>query len=81
MLLSAEEFLVRCLDSKSSVQTFDDLRNEIYHRKAFHLDIEKLPATSKSIHLHIMRAYLQCKLWVNAALISQIKVDPTEYGF
>ena len=81
ILLSAEEFLVRCLDSKSNVKTFDDLRNQMYHTKTFQLDLEKLPPTSGSIRLHILRAYLQCKLWLNAPIMRQCTVDATEYGY
>ena len=69
MLLSAVEFLVRCLDSKSNVKTFDDLRNQMYLTKTFQLDLEKLPPTSGSIRLHILRAYLQ------------YTVDAAEYGY
>ena len=57
MLLSPEKFLVRCLDKKP-----DALRNQIYYAKTFQLNLEKLPPTSGSIILHILRAYLQCKL-------------------
>ena len=33
MIESAEEFLVHCIDNKSQVRNFVDLRNEVYHKK------------------------------------------------
>ena len=40
MIKNAEKFLVRCIDHNSHVDTFDDLRNQIYHRHSFKLDLE-----------------------------------------
>ena len=69
MIESAEEFFVHCIGNKSQVRNFGDLRKEVYHKKSLHLDLEKLPPTAYSIHLHIMRAFLY------------IKIDPSEYGY
>ena len=45
------------------------------------MDLEKIPATSFSIRLHIMRAFLQCFLWENAPLNPHTEINPCEYGY
>ena len=59
MISSAERFLACCVSRSSQFDTFDDLRNHMYHTKSLQLD---LPPTSASIRLYIRRAYLQCYL-------------------
>ena len=81
MILSAERFLVNCTARKSEMKTFDDLRNQTYHQKSFQLNLEKLPATSSSIRLHIKRAYLQCHLWIHAPFMETIDIDPIQFGY
>ena len=63
------------------MDTFDDLQNHTYHLKSFQLSLEKLPCTSSSIHLHIMRAYLQCYLWLHAPFVENVEINPLEFGF
>ena len=53
MVSAAEKFVVDCVSTSDKVDTFDELRLQKYHKKNFQLDFEKLPCTSKSIHLHI----------------------------
>ena len=61
--------------------TFDDLRYEEYHSKAFNFDLQKLAPTSESIYKQIKRAYHQCYMWVNAAYNESIFLDPLYYGY
>ena len=42
MIRSAEKYLVACISSDNTVGTFDKLRYNIYHKKTFQLDLEKL---------------------------------------
>jgi len=81
MIRSAEKYLVACISSDNTVGTFDKLRYNIYHKKTFQLDLEKLPCTSASVHLHIKRAYLQCYRWLHAPYLENVPLDPTEYGY
>ena len=73
--------LVHCVARNCEIDTFDDLRNHTYHLKSFQLSLEKLPCTSSSIHLHIMRAYLQCYLWLHAPFVENVEINPLEFGF
>ena len=41
MLLDAEGFLIRCFTKDTNLKTFDDLRNDVYYKKATAIDIEK----------------------------------------
>ena len=81
MLEDAENFLLRCISKDSYIKTFDDLRNDIYYKKATVVDIEKLPPTSTSIHLHIKRAYLQTYIWLHAPFTADLDIDPLHYGY
>ena len=53
MILLAEKFLVGRISKSSERNNFDDIRLETYHQKLFQLNLEKLPPTSSSIHIHI----------------------------
>ena len=77
----AERFLVQCMNKKKDTTSFDDTRLEIFHRKSFSLDLEKLPPTSNSIKIHIRRAYLQSYLWYHALLDHMTDLNPELYGF
>ena len=80
MIAAAEKFLVGCLSDTSTMESFDKLRCHQYHKNSFEFNLEKLVATSNTIHMHIMRAYFQCDRWVNAASVEVITLDPLEYG-
>ena len=79
-IAAAEKFLVGCLSDASTMKSSDELRYHQYHKKSFKFNLEKLAATSNTIHTHIMRAYFQCNRWVNAASVESITLDPLEYG-
>ena len=63
------------------MQTFDELPFQTYHGKNFQLDFEKLPCTSRSIRLHIKRAYLQTFRWINVASVESIDLNPADYAY
>ena len=46
----------------------------------FQFDLEKFPATSESMKLHIRRAYFQAYFWKHASFVDQISLIPEEYG-
>ena len=59
MITLAEKFLVRCIYKDENINTFDQLRNMVYYKKAKKLNPERFCPTSSSILLHIKCAYLQ----------------------
>ena len=81
MIFSTEKFLVDCISKNSDSNNVDGFRFKTYHKKSFQLDLEKLPPTSSSIHIHIKRAYLQCYLWLHAPFVESIEVNPEDYGY
>ena len=81
MVSSAEKYLVSCLFNNSNSKTFDELRYEPYHKRAFQLDFEKLPCTSKSIILHITCAYYTCYRWCHVSFMEEIDLNPINYGY
>ena len=68
MVIMAEKFLVKCIDSKANSESFDDLRMEYYHHHK-NFNLEKIPPTSTSIHKHIQRPFLQSHIWYNYAFV------------
>ena len=81
IICNAEKFLLRCISSNESLNDFDDLRYEIYHKKQLKFDVEKIPPTSNSIRQHIRRSYLQSYIWLHAAFDSNIVIEPLEFGY
>ena len=75
MIAAAEKFLFGCLSDTITMESFDELRYDQYHKKSFLFNLEKLAATSNTIHMHIMRAYFQCNHWVNAASVESITLE------
>ena len=65
------------LDEK--LNSFDDLRYDVYHKTLQEFDLEKFPTTSSAIKQHILRAYWQCHLWFHAHFIEDILIDPLQY--
>ena len=53
----------------------------MYHQKPFQLDLEKLPTTLSSIHIHIKQAFLHCYLWLHALFVEPIETNPDNYGY
>ena len=70
------------------MSVFQKVLNEIilmtyalkHHQKSFQLDLQKLPPTYSSIHIHIKRACFQCYLWVPCT-IESIEINPGDYGY
>ena len=81
MILSPEKSLVECISRSSERNNFDQVRFETYHQISFQLDLEKLPPTWSSIHIHIKRAFLQCYLWLHALFVESTDINPENYGY
>jgi len=58
----AEEYLVQVLKRGSHCKTMDELRFNIYTQSK-NVSIDKLPPTSKSVKLHILRAFYHTHLY------------------
>ena len=80
MIYNADRFLLRCI-SNEKLDSFDNLRYDVYHKKLQEFDFEKFPVTSSAIKQHILRAYLQCHLWLHLPFIEDILTDPLQYGY
>ena len=57
------------------------MRNEVYHKKLQHFDLQKFPPISSSGRQHILHAYLQCHPWIHSFFIGGIPIGPLEYGY
>ncbi|KAG1681713.1 putative non-intrinsic ABC protein 5 [Nymphon striatum] len=77
---NAEKFLVSGL-KKTDCSTFDEYRWEQYHNSKKELDFNQLVCCSSTIREHIKRAYLQCKMWLQAPTPVVTKPDPLQYGY
>ena len=77
----AENFPIRCICKDKNVNTFNQFRHIVYYKTSKELDLEKLPATSSSVLLHIKRAYLQNYIWLHSAFVESIAINPLEYGY
>ena len=80
MIADAEKFFLKYI-TKRDVDTFDELRFIVYHKKYLEFDIERFPPTSDNIRQYILRAYLQCYIWLHSAFLENIDHDPLEYGY
>ena len=80
MIADAEKFIVNCITSHN-VDTFNELPYLVYHKKHLKFDIERFPPTSASVRQHILRAYLQCYIWLHAPFIADIQLNPLDYGY
>ncbi|KAG1683196.1 TBC1 domain family member 5 [Nymphon striatum] len=76
---NAEKLLVSGL-KKTDCSTFDEYRWEQYHNSKKELDFNQLVCCSSTIREHIKRAYLQCKMWLQAPTPVVTKPDPLQYG-
>ena len=78
MYIMAERFLLECVtrEENRSVDTFDELRNTIFHKHNLQFDLEKFPCTSTSLRLHIKRTYYQRRLWFVASREKKCDLDP-----
>ena len=77
-IANAEKFPLKCI-TKHDVDTFNQLRFIVYHEK--HLQFERFSPTSDSIKQHILRAYLQCHIWLHAPFLENIELNPLDYGY
>ena len=80
MIIMAEKFLVKCIDSKANSESFDDLRMEYYHHHN-NFNLDRIPPTSTSIHKHIQRAFLQSHIWYNSCFREIPFKDPLDCGY
>ena len=76
----AEAFLLSCITTHD-VNSFDELRHIVYHKKHSNFDIEKFPPTSATVEQHIRRAFLQCHMWTHASYNEEIVLNPENYGY
>ena len=77
IISNAEEYLVRRVHkSVSNNENFNDLRCIMYHEKPFYMDIEKLPCTASTFHIHILRSYLKCFHWLHPPFQTKIIPNP-----
>ena len=79
LMYNAKQFLLRCIQNEK-VDSFDDLRYDVYQQKLHEFYLEKFPGTSSAIKQHILYAYLQCHLWLHAPFIEDISIDTLQYG-
>ena len=80
MILLEEKGLVECISKCSARNNGHHVRFETYRQKLFQLDLEQLPPTLSSIHIHIKRAFLQCYLWLHTPFVESIEINPEDYG-
>ena len=80
MIYNAEQFLLRCI-SNEKLDSSDNLRYDVYHKKLQEFDLEKFSATSSAIKQHIQRIYLQCYLWLHPPFIEDISIGPPQYRY
>ena len=80
MIADAEKFLLKCV-KKHDIDTFDELPFIAYHEKYLEFDTERFPPTSDKIRQYIMRAYLQCYIWLHSAFLENLDLNPLEYDY
>ncbi|KAK4317056.1 hypothetical protein Pmani_011868 [Petrolisthes manimaculis] len=80
MISNAEKFLVSGL-KKTDCSTFDEYRWEQYHNSKKELNFNQLVCCSSTLREHIKRAYLQCRMWLQAPTPEVTKPDPCQYGY
>ena len=80
MIITAEKFLVKCIDSKTNSENFDELQVEYFHHNDI-FNLEKIPPTSTSIHKYIQRAFFQSHIWYNSCFREIPLKDPLDYGY
>ena len=74
VIVGAEKFLLKCITS-FEVESFDELCFLIYHTKHHQFDLERFPPTSACTKQYILRAYLQCYMWLHVSFIEDIQLD------
>lgn len=83
VISAAEQFLVKVVALKryQNCLSFDELRVKL-HCQSMVKKFVDLPCTSLSLRENIKRAYLQCRLWMEAPVgnIGET-MDPNEFGY
>ena len=74
----AEEYLVQVVKAGTQLKTMDALRYHLYHRSK-NLAYHDLPATSRSIALHIQRSLYATYIQINC--LKNPTLDPCQYGY
>ena len=68
--------------AQRSVNTFDELRYEHYHKPSGAIfSVDKFPCSSNTLKKQIRWAFFQCNMWLGAATKSQQGLDPIDYGY
>ena len=80
MTSNVEKFLVSGL-MKTDCSTFDEYQWEQYHNSKKELDFNQLVCCSSTIQEHIKRAYLQCKMGLQAPTSVVTKPDLIQCGY
>ena len=80
MISNAEKFLVSGL-KKTDCSTVDEYRWEQYHNAKKELDFNLLVCCSSTLGEHRKRAYLQCKMWLQAPTPAVTTPDLLQYGY
>lgn len=82
---STEKLLIGFIGNKESISisiaTFDRLKHFVFHCKDKEFHIETLSCTSETIRLHIKRAFLQTRKWINSAIIGNNAPFSLNYGY
>lgn len=77
-VINTEKFLMQVLGYQG---TFDQFRIVQFYDAGKKLTLENMVCCSKTIHLHIRRAFFQANLWINAVQKEFPKLDPSEFGY
>ena len=80
MIADADTFLLKYI-TKHDVGNLDELHFIVYHENYLEFDTEHFLPTSNNLRQHILRAYLQCYIWLHSAFLENIELDPLEYGY
>lgn len=85
MIKNPEKPLIGFIGNKESISksiaTFDRWQHFVFHCKDKEFHIEKLLCTSETIRLHIKRAFLQTRKWINSAIIGSNAPFSLNYGY
>lgn len=81
-MLMVEEYLTKIWSrGATNCKSFDELRMYYYAKYATCADLEKLPPTSNTIRLHILRAYYVVYIQTHCLLNPDNLLDPLNFGF
>ena len=78
-MYQAEKYLVRVLDRNTNCETFDSLRYKMYTQKM--CAISELPCSSRSVELHILRAFFATYNLKNILSPTALVLDLNFFGY